>query len=631
MIMRHTIHIRGNSLKTKFALSTALLGLVVACSPAEAPNTQTAAPAPAASNTAQPAQTETQRLNAFFQEQYDLTLSRSPMTKSFLGIKDEDYGKWNNPSLGHSIENFNIQIAAYQKMLDEFDYDLLDANTQLSWRLAEYNAKRAERNLAYIDYNYPFHQMRGTHSQIPAFLINQHRITSQQDAKDYISRLVGTREYLGGNVQNARRRYENGIHPPAFVYGKVIDAAQNVINGAPFGGENDSPLLGDFKAKVAKLELDDAIKIALIAEAEAALLTSVAPAYEALIEEMQTQGQTAGDDDGVWKLPEGAAYYANRLQHMTTTDMTPTQIHDLGLAEVARLHDEMREIMSQVNFEGDLPAFMQFMRTDPQFYYPDTDEGRSAYMAEATRMIDVMRERLDEIFITKPKAEMIVKAVEPFREASAGKAFYQRPALDGSRPGTYYANLYKMESMPSYQMEALAYHEGIPGHHMQGSISQELQDIPMFRKFGRYTAYSEGWGLYSEFIPKEMGFYSDPYSDFGRLSMELWRAGRLVVDTGLHDKRWTRQQAIDYLVENTPNSVSDCTSAIERYIVMPGQATAYKIGMIKILDLRENARTSLGDKFDIREFHDVVLANGAVPLSVLEELVGEWVTAKQAG
>ena len=214
---------------------------------------------------------------------------------------------------------------------------------------------------------------------------------------------------------------------------------------------------------------------------------------------------------------------------------------------------------------------------------------------------------------------MIVKAVEPFREATAGKAFYQRPAIDGSRPGTYYANLYNMKSMPTYQMEALAYHEGNPGHHMQLSIAQELTDVPMFRKMGGYTAYSEGWGLYSELIPKEMGFYEDPYSDFGRLAMELWRAARLVVDTGLHDKRWTRQQAIDYLVNNTPNSVADSTSAIERYIVMPGQATAYKIGMLKIQELRARAKQQLGDKFDIREFHDLILAGGPVPLAVLDD------------
>ncbi|TYP97536.1 uncharacterized protein DUF885 [Tenacibaculum adriaticum] len=232
-----------------------------------------------------------------------------------------------------------------------------------------------------------------------------------------------------------------------------------------------------------------------------------------------------------------------------------------------------------------------------------------------------MKTRLDELFITKPKADLKVKAVEGFREKSAGKAFYQQPALDGSRPGTYYANLYDMASMPTYQMEALAYHEGIPGHHMQIAIAQELKEVPMFRKFGRYTAYVEGWGLYSEFIPKEMGFYADPYSDFGRLAMELWRACRLVVDTGIHAKKWTREQGIKYYIDNTPNAELDAVKMVERHIVMPSQATAYKIGMLKILELRKKAKDALGDKFDIRKFHDVVLTNGPLPLNVLENLV----------
>ena len=311
---------------------------------------------------------------------------------------------------------------------------------------------------------------------------------------------------------------------------------------------------------------------------------------------------------------------------MTTTDMTADEIHELGLAEVARIHDEMRAIMQQVEYDGTLQDFFEFTRTDEQFFKPNTDEGKAEYLAEATAMIDTMREALPTVFNTFPKAEMEVKAVEPFRERAAGKAFYQRPAPDGSRPGVYYANLYRMQDMPLYQMEALAYHEGIPGHHMQLAISQELTGIPKFRKYGSVTAYTEGWGLYSEFLPKEMGFYEDPYSDFGRLAMELWRAARLVVDTGLHAKQWTREEAIDYLLTNTPNPEGDARKAIERYIVMPAQATAYKIGMNKIIDLREDARTRLGDSFDIRDFHDVVLKDGPVPLQILEENVENWIT-----
>ena len=308
--------------------------------------------------------------------------------------------------------------------------------------------------------------------------------------------------------------------------------------------------------------------------------------------------------------------------------LTAEEIHQIGLDEVARIHGEMRAIMNQVGFEGDLQAFFEFMRTDEQFYYPNTDEGKEAYLARAVAVIDDMRERLDGLFITKPKSEMIVKRVEAFRENSAGTAFYQPPAPDGSRPGTYYANLFNMKNMPKYQLEALAYHEGIPGHHMQIALSIESEGLPKFRKHGFQTAYTEGWGLYCEQVPKELGLYKDPYSDFGRLAMELWRACRLVVDTGIHYKKWTREQGIDYYKSNTPDSERDCIRMVERHIVMASQATAYKVGMLKILELREKAKAILGEKFDIREFHEVILTNGAVPLDILEELIDEYIASK---
>ena len=292
------------------------------------------------------------------------------------------------------------------------------------------------------------------------------------------------------------------------------------------------------------------------------------------------------------------------------------------MKEVERIHGEMEVIKDKVGFEGTLQEFFKEMKENEKFYYRNTAAGKKAYIDEAVKMIDDMKLELDALFITKPKADMIVKAVESFREKSAGKAFYQRPAPDGSRPGIYYANMYDMKMMPKYQMEALAYHEGIPGHHMQLAIAQELTGIPKFRKFGGYTAYIEGWGLYSEYLPKELGFYSDPYSDFGRLAMELWRSCRLVVDTGIHSKKWTREEGIEYYETNTPNDRLDCVKMVERHIVMPGQATAYKVGMNYLLDLRESTEKRLGPDFDIREFHEAILYNGPVPLSQLDIQVG---------
>ncbi|HSN71446.1 MAG TPA: DUF885 domain-containing protein, partial [Steroidobacteraceae bacterium] len=390
----------------------------------------------------------------------------------------------------------------------------------------------------------------------------------------------------------------------------------------------DSVLLADFRTKVAALELPPEREADLVTAANRALVDHVGPAYRSLIEAVAALESQATTDDGAWKLPDGAAFYAYRLRAMTTTGLDAERIHRTGLDEVARIHEAMRAIMRQVGFEGTLEEFFEFMRTDARFYLPDTPEGRAEYLARATAQIDAMRARLGELFVTLPRADIVVKAVEPFREKSAGKAFYQRATPDGSRPGVYYANLYRMADMPLYEMEALAYHEAIPGHHMQRAIANEIEEMPEFRKQLSATAYTEGWALYAEELAREIGFYADPYSDFGRLGMELWRACRLVVDTGIHAKRWTREQAIDYLMRNTAASEGAAVKAIERYIVTPGQATAYTIGKLKILELREQARARLGKQFDIREFHDVVLRSGPVTLGILEEEVERYVRAR---
>jgi len=578
--------------------------------------------------------TESARLNAFFATKFDEQVARSPMTQTSRGIKT-DYDKWDDASDANAIREMEIQRETVAQMRREFDIENLNTQGALSYRLAEYQLEQAEKAFKYRGNQLLFNQMRGQHSAIPAFLINQHRITSARDAEAYIARLNGIPEYLGTFQTRANAGAERGILEPRFVYDYVLEASGNVIQGYPFEGsppENPSPLYEDFDKKVSRLVSDGKITQDkaddLLFEARGALIDAVSPAYVSLIEDITKHRDAAGTDDGVWRFDDGADYYAARLSIMTTTDMTAEEIHQLGLSEMARIHAEMDVIKTKVGYDGTLKEFMDYMRTAPEFYKPETAEGKAEYLAEATAMIDTMRDRLPEMFNTFPKADLVVKAVEPFREKGAGKAFYNRPAADGSRPGTYYANLYRMSAMPTYQMEALAYHEGIPGHHMQLAIAQELEGIPEFRKNGRVTAYTEGWGLYSEFLPKELGFYEDPYSDFGRLAMELWRAARLVVDTGLHDKKWTRQEATQYLIDNTPNPESDCIKAIDRYIVMPGQATAYKIGMLKILELRERAKTALGEAFTLGEYHDVVLRDGPLPLAILEEKVDAWIASK---
>ncbi|MEZ5897005.1 MAG: DUF885 domain-containing protein [Parvularculaceae bacterium] len=620
------------SRKSKMFLQSCVIAMAAALTACGADQSATtpAQPETSVEQSAQ-AQTQSEQLNAWFAARWEEDLERSPETRTFLGEKI-DYDKWDDETDAARQEDHQRTIDHLAEMRATFDPDQLDPSTRLSYRLYEYMAEQQLAAWPYRDHWYVFSHFRGPHTSIPVFLANQHRVDTVSDAEAYIARLEGVKEHLGQYRTRAEAQFAAGIYPPQWSYDKMLITIGNLMTGAPFDDSAEpSAMLQDATRKIDALDIDQATKDDLLMRATNALVASVKPAYDDLTAMMQTQRAAAGDDDGAWKLPDGAGYYSQNLERMTTTTLTAAEIHDLGLSEVARIHDEMRAIMTKVGFDGTLQEFFQYMRDDPEqrFTYPNTDEGRAQYLARATAIIDNMRSRLDEQFITKPKAAIEVRRVEPYREKAAGKGFYQRPAPDGSRPGIYYANLANMADMPIYQMEALAYHEGIPGHHMQLAIMQELDGLPSFRRFGGFTAYTEGWGLYSEYLPKTMGLYEDPYSDFGRLAMELWRAARLVVDTGLHDKRWTREQAVQYLLTNTPNPEGDCRNAIDRYIVMPGQATAYKIGMLKLLELRAGAEAALGDDFDVREFHDAVLDQGALPLAVLEEEIDKWIVSKQ--
>lgn len=565
----------------------------------------------------------------FYARTYKEDLARSPMMQTYRGVKD-DYDKWSDVSEAFIDQSMALYSARLQE-LGTINLDSLDGSQRLSVDLYR---EMLARSLAFDEFrhhDYILDQFSGWHIGIPSFLINMHQVKSQRDAEDYIKRLQAVDELTSDLIAQLDIREQEKIFPPAWSYPQMLEAANNVLRGKPFDdSDQDSTLLQDFRKKVDQLELNQSDAERLLSAAEIALREDFKPGYDALIATLTRQMALASSDDGVWKLPNGDNYYRWLLNYYTTTDLDPEQVHQLGLTHVNRIHNEIQEIMQQVKFDGSLQEFFVFMREDPQFYYEDSDEGRADYLSTAQRRIDDVREKLPETFSLLPKAELMIKRVESFREKSAGKAFYQMPAADGSRPGIYYANLYNMDSMPKYQLEALAYHEAIPGHHMQLAIAVELEGVPEFQKYARFTAYTEGWGLYAEFLAKEMGFYQDPYSDFGRLTMELWRACRLVVDTGIHAKRWTRQEAIDYLIANTPNSTSDATKAIERYIVYPGQATAYMIGKLKILELREWSKQQLGEQFDIRDFHNQILMHGPLPLSLLESQIQVWVKGQSA-
>ncbi len=567
-------------------------------------------------------------LENFYEEVFQAELHHSPETMSEMGIK-KDYDKLDNISEA-ALHAEHIRFKGYLAKLKTFDTKSLTMQQLLSYELFRDTIKNKLATYKFRHHNFPVNQMFGIQANTPSFFINVHKIINEQDANDYISRIKALELKFNQLLENLKIRERKGIIPPYFVFDKVIDDSQRVISGFPF--EEKSPpsvLYRDFKNKINKINLDKNTRSQLLKRCEQALKSYLEPGYRKLITYMKYLKPKAPEKIGAWSLPDGDNFYKFQLQQITTTSLSPTDIHQLGRDEIDRIHQEMDAIRKKVNFTGSLNQFFNHMRNSEDFYYPQTDSGKMAYLKATREIITNIQKVIPQVFGLQPKAGLIVKPVEAFREASAGIAFYNAPSLDGSRPGIYYVNLYDLKQVPRFEMEALAYHEAIPGHHFERTISQELEKLPQFRRFGRYTAFIEGWGLYSEYLPKELGFYSDPYSDFGRLSMELWRATRLVVDTGIHWKRWTREEAIDYLRQTTPASEGEIVKAVERYFVMPGQATAYKIGMLKILELRERSQKALGEKFSLKAFHNQILGHGPLPLHKLERVIHNWISQQE--
>lgn len=568
------------------------------------------------------------QFNTFLDATFDEALDKSPEGLTELGIK-RHYGK-----LDQRTEKFAQEMLQFTKRkladLDGFKRDELGPQAQLSYDLFKKSLEEDIEDFKWRHYDYAVTQMYGEHSNLPAFMMTMHSVDNEQDLRDYILRLEEFRRVFSETIENLKVSEREGIVPPKFVYPYVITASENVISGKPFSKKgSDSPLLADFKTKLKALKLSSAKNKYFTAKAEKALKESVEPAYKDFIAFFTAQAARATTQDGVWKFPKGRAYYRHQLERYTTTDKSAEEIHDLGVKEVARIQGEMRAILTRIGYTQGLQSFFKDIRTEDKYYYPNTDKGRKDYLEASINYYKSMNARTPEFFRLLPKAPFEIRAVEKFREDSAGVAFYEHPSEDGKRPGVYYVNLKDMKNLPKHEAEVILYHEGAPGHHFQIALAQELQGIPKFRRFGGYTAYAEGWGLYTETLAKEMGAYKDDMAQFGKLAAEILRAARLVVDTGLHHKQWTREEAIKYMAENCPGPIDDQKNEVERYIVMPGQATAYMVGMLKILELREFAKMELGASFDIRDFHDVVLGNGALPLSNLEQLVKAYVAEKK--
>ncbi len=578
------------------------------------------------------AQTEDQRLTAFFDELFQRDLANSPLFQSQLGMKGDRYGEWDDFSDTEVVRQHEQTVADLARLRSEFDHAALSEQSKVSYRIFEFLQERAINDHPYRFHGYAFSTMNNPMTFPVTFLQNVHRVEDVSDAEAYISRLNGLK--LAGEqlIDGIDMAAERDIIPTSYSFDPIITDSQSLLTGAPFddSGE-DSALLADFRGKVDALEIDQAEKERLISEATTALETAVAPTINKFITRVEALRADSHGPNGVWAIPDGKKYYENRIEFWTSEKgMTARQIHKIGLDDVKRIRGEMEVIMNTVGFDGTLPEFFGFLRTDPSNFYPDTEEGKQAYLDQSKAYIDSIYADVDQYFNILPKAPLEVRAVEAWREETAPIAFYNRPTPDGSRPGIYYTNLKDMTTKQKHEMETIAYHEGAPGHHFQIAIQQELEGVPMFQKFAFFGAYTEGWGLYSERLAKEKGRFTDPMQDFGRLQNEMLRAARLVVDTGAHSKKWSREKAIKYMLDNNPMTEEDATKEVERYIDLPGQALSYKIGMIKILDLREKAKAALGDDFDIRDFHDVVLKNGAVALPILEELVDAYIAAKKA-
>lgn len=590
-----------------------------------------AAPAVAqAQATEAEAQTEDQRLAAFFEEVFQRNLKASPLFQSQLGIKGPDYGKWDDFSDAEAVRQNDETKSDLARLRAEFDYDKLSEQSKVSYKIFEYLGERSLSRFDWRFHGYAFSTQSNPATFPATFLQNIHRVDDVSDAEAYISRLNGLTLAMDQFIVNLETAAAKGIVPTSFSFDPVITDARNVVKGAPFDASGgDSAIWADFKGKVEKLEAKPAVKAKLITDGERALLGSVRPSIEKFIAKVESLREKSVGPNGVWALPDGDGYYKSQIEFWTSeTDLTADGIHKLGLQEVKRIRGEMKKIMKQVGFKGDLPAFFEYLRTNPDNFFPNTDEGRQAYLDQSKAYIDAIYADVGDYFNLLPKAPLEVRRVEEWREETAPIAFYNQPTPDGSRPGIYYVNLKNMADKQKHEMETVAYHEGAPGHHFQIAIQQELAGVPTFQKFAFFGAYIEGWGLYSERLAKEQGRFTDPMQDFGRLQNEMLRACRLVVDTGAHAKKWTREQMIAYMLDNNPTTQAEATKEVERYIDNPAQALSYKIGMIKILILREKAKKALGADFDIRAFHDAVLKNGAVPLPILEELIDAYIAGE---
>jgi len=564
----------------------------------------------------------------FLDRAFDAQVALSPERQTELGLKT-DYDRLDDYTDAAAVRALALAERQLKELHARFRPEQLGENARVSYRLFEDRVARDRESFRFRKLRFPVSTNGSPAGDIPVLLINNHKIDTVADARAYIARLRDTERVMAEVAATMRTQAAAGIIPNKVNFAPARADARAVITGAPFDGGADSSLLADFRKKVGALDAPAATKATLLADAQAALTGPFRRGYTTLFAALDAVEPLSTGNYGAWHLPDGAAYYADQLKNATTTNLTPDQVHALGLRQVASIRQEMEAIMHEVGFTGTLEQFFTKIRTDPQFKYPNTQAGRDAYLGDARAVIASVMVAAPRYFSVLPKIPLEVRAVEKWREGTASTAFYNPPSADGSRPGIYYVNLADMNQTQKVQVAGIAAHEGAPGHHFQLARQQTLTDLPKFRKFGFYGAYGEGWGLYSERLADEMGVYKDPYARFGMLSLQVWRAIRLVLDTGIHSKRWTREQAIAYFKANSSVSDKDIAREVDRYFNWPGQATSYMVGQLKITELRARAQKALGSRFDIRDFHEAVLGQGALPLDVLDEQVNRYIAAKR--
>lgn len=569
-----------------------------------------------AQNTNSAKNSATTRLYALFDAEWELNLRENPTFASFLGDKRYN-ARWTDLSIAAIEKRHQHRVETLAK-LKQINRAELSVSDQLNYDLFQKDYEEAIEGNKFKQYLLPINQGGGiqTVDELAALMSFQ----TIKDYEDWIARLNAFPVYMeqtlslmqAGKKQNVMWAKAVMERIPAQIDKQIVADAEQSAFYTPF--------------RQFPKDISEADQTRLKNLAKEAISANIIPSYKKLKSYFESEYLPASyKSAGIWQMPNGNEYYTFLARSYTTTNLTPQQIHEKGMAEVARIRAEMEKIKTQVGFKGTLPEFFQFLRTDKQFFYQTPEELLNAYRA-MSRRIDP---ELVKVFRTLPRTPYGIIPIPDKIAPDTTTAYYNSPAADGSRPGYYYVNLYKPEVRPKWEMMALSLHEAVPGHHLQLALQQELGEIPNFRKYGGYTAFVEGWGLYSESLGEEMGLYNDPYDKFGQLTYEMWRAVRLVVDTGIHYYKWDRQKAIDYFKANAAKTDQDIVNEIDRYISNPGQALAYKVGELKIKELRAKSKTELGDKFDIKEFHDVVLLSGAVPLDILERNITEWIAKKK--